>query len=202
MTTATDTQTLHQDKYNDPRARITRRGVLIGVSVFLFGILGAAASIVGRRTRIEKTTAFWGSEAITALQLAEHVHLLPLKHSPNGTRDESDSPIVLTAMPGLGHLRRALLDQRNYEWSTAGKNPPEPSEHAKWVRLRLTDPTARRIDNVQFDIELESGFVTFPDADTSDGLKQVYVNDRTRPALRHFLDTIMTVEEKRYDYRN
>ncbi|MGC6551623.1 MAG: hypothetical protein ACON5D_19910, partial [Rubripirellula sp.] len=57
----------HADKYNDPRVQITRRGIAIAIGVGLFGIAGAAVSIVGRSTQLEKTSQFWGEKTILAL---------------------------------------------------------------------------------------------------------------------------------------
>ncbi|MCG8650761.1 MAG: hypothetical protein MI861_13065, partial [Pirellulales bacterium] len=67
----------HADKYNDPRVRVTRRGILVGLGVVVFAVVGAVASVNGRRTHLEKTTKFWGEETITALQLGERVRLMP-----------------------------------------------------------------------------------------------------------------------------
>lgn len=186
----------HADKYNDPRARITRRGILMGFAVILLGIIGAAASIYLRRTRLEETTRFWGQETITALQLAERMQLLP--------RGGSDfEPVELTATPGLGHLRRALLDERHFDWQTeqaasvaescAMKDPTDPP----CVQIRLTDPTAHRVGTIEIDIDLAEGWVG-----PSDGSRRVQATTWVRPKLRNYLSTIMTVQQQRYDMRD
>ena len=102
----------HLDKYNDPRVRITKRGIAIGIIIVLLGIVGAAASIYQRKTKLEKTTEFWGKDVITALQLGERVQL----SSVSGKEFET---VELARMPGLGHLRRLLLDERNYDGQPA-----------------------------------------------------------------------------------
>jgi hypothetical protein len=185
----------HADKYNDPRVSITRRGILLGVGVACLGVIGAATSIYMRRTQLEQTTRFWGEETITALQLAERIQLLP--------RGENDfEPVELTATPGLGHLRRALLDERNFNWETESpgsvleKCEKRVLESSKCVQLRLTDPTAHRFSTVEIDLELSGGWVG-----PSDGSRRVRAIEWVQPKLRNFLTTIMDVEQKRYDFR-
>ncbi len=185
----------HDDKYNDPRARITRRGVLLGVAVIVLAIIGAYVSIVGRRTKIEKSTEFWGQDTITALQIGERFELVPLDA-------ERNEPINLTAMPGLGLLRQALLDDRNYDWSTKATGPigerlgADEQDDANRIRFRLTDPTAKRVGTVELDFDLNSGWIG-----TADGAKSVRMNEHTRPKLKNFLTTVMHAEQKRYDFR-
>ncbi len=189
----TGAQEPHPDKYNDPRAKITRRGTLIGMGVVLFGVVGAAASIYGRRTRLGETTRFWGPETILALQLAERIEMLPRR----GSEFEA---VELSRMPGLGHLRRMLLDERSFDWQTeteksvlsqSSENQPEFC-----LMLRLTDPTAHRFETVEIDIDLASGWVGPSDAE-----KCIQVVARKRTGLQHFLKTIMDKEQNRYDMR-
>ena len=89
----------HADKYNDPRVRITRRGILIAIAVGIFAVAGAAMSIIGRRTLKVKTTEFWGEKSIVAFQLGERLYL-----KPRG--NEIFDQVELSGTPGLGHLRR------------------------------------------------------------------------------------------------
>ncbi|KAA5546912.1 hypothetical protein FYK55_00340 [Roseiconus nitratireducens] len=182
----------HPDKYNDPRVQITRRGLLLAAFVVLFGICGAAFSIWARRTHLDRTRAFWGDEVIEALQLAEEIHLQP---SP-----ESAGPsdlIRLTGMPGLGHLRHVLLDERSYDWDTAredsidGRIGQEPA-----MELQLTDPTARRFPDTQIVIALDSGWVGL-----RGGNRQVCLNDRFRTAMPNFLRRIANYEPIRAENR-
>lgn len=186
---------LHADKYNDPRARITTRGMLLAVAVLLLGIIGAAASIYGRRTRLEQSTRFWGQETITALQLAERMELLPR----GATQFE---PVELTATPGLGHLRRTLLDERSFDWqsqSTGGvseKCEKQSGDALECVQLRLTDPTAHRVGVIEIDLDLAGGWVG-----PSDGSRRVQTTQWVRPKLRNFLTTIVNVEQMRSDLR-
>ncbi len=188
----------HADKYNDPRAKITRRGIWMGIGVAVFGVVGAAASVYGRRTHLTETTRFWGQETITALQLAERMEMLP-------RRGKDFRPVLLTATPGLGHLRRAILDDRNYDWKTVGSEavlanstgavvPPVEPEGGLCVMLRLTDPSAHRVGTIEIDIDLEEGWIG-PRGEK----RRVHVTNRK--ALRNFLETIMNRQIKRYDQR-
>ncbi|MDG2220169.1 MAG: hypothetical protein P8L85_02250 [Rubripirellula sp.] len=192
---------IHADKFNDPRAKITTRGIAIGVVIFLLGIAGAFGSIYARRTQLVESTRFWGEETITALQLAERVELLPAGNS-------QFEPVELTTTPGLGHLRRALLDERNYQWDTETSRPAlencpaaEPTKTSdrklkKCIRLRLTDPTAQRFDTVQIDINLGAGWIG-----PSDGSRRVQATPYVQPKLQSYFATIVNVEQLRYDLR-
>jgi hypothetical protein len=185
----------HADKYNDPRVKITTRGILLGVFVGVFGIIGAAASIYLRRTQLEQTTRFWGPETITALQLGERMELL--------ARGSSDfEPVELTATPGLGHLRRLLLDERNFDWPTESggsvseKCQKSDSDSPQCIQLRLTDPTAHRVGTIEIDIDLAGGWVG-----PSDGTRRVRATERVQPKLRSYFSVIINVRQKRYDLR-
>ncbi len=193
---ATSGEAAHADKYNDPRAKITNRGIGIGIGVLILAIIGAGVSIYARKTRLTETTRFWGQETITGLQLAERIELVP--------RDSSDFPTVdLSGTPGLGLLRRLLLDERNYDWTTESderalvdcevETPGKPS----CVQLRLTDPTANRIGTIEIDIDLKDGWIG-----PSDGSRRVQASERVRPKFGNYFSTIINVEQKRYDHRD
>ncbi|MEM8672161.1 MAG: hypothetical protein AAGG48_31895 [Planctomycetota bacterium] len=190
----------HADKYNDPRAQITRRGILIGVIVVLIGIAGSLGSIYARKTQLEESTRFWGEETITALQLGERIELLPVGGS-------DFRPVELTATPGLGHLRRALLDERHYEWDSETDRPAleycgnakvgeDEDEFTECVRLRLTDPTGGRFETIEIDIDLGEGWIG-----PSDGSRRVKATSYVQPKLRNYFKTIVNVEQLRYDMR-
>lgn len=191
----------HADKYNDPRVKITGRGIAIGVAIAVIAAVAAWGSIQARRTRLGETTKFWGAEVITALQLGERIELV--------SRDASELPPVdLTSTPGLGHLRRALLDERNFDWATESTDSvaslcstsptptAKPTDMPVCIQLRLTDPTGKRFELVEIDIDLAGGWVG-----PSDGSKRVQATEWVQPKLRNWFKTIMTVSQKRYDVR-
>lgn len=186
----------HGDKYNDPRAEITTRGIAIAIAVLVLGIAGAALSIYARKTKLEQTTRFWGQETITALQLAERIELR--------SRDASSfAPVDLSGTPGLGHLRRLLLDERNYDWATEGEGSAladcgkPKADRPRCVQLRLTDPTANRVEPVEIDVDLDTGWIG-----PSDGSRRVRATERVQPKLSNYVATIVTVEQKRLDFRD
>jgi hypothetical protein len=185
----------HADKYNDPRAKITPRGIGIGIAIVLLGIVGAAASIYFRRTRLEQTTRFWGTETIMALQLAERIELLP-------RGQETFEAVDLAGTPGLGHLRHRLLDDRNFEWETETATSVADccgeiqEDRPGCIQLRFTDPTAKRMQTVEIDLDLEGGWVG-----PSDGSRRVRTTDWVQPKLQNYFKTIRSVEQKRYDLR-
>ncbi len=187
----------HADKYSDPRARITRRGVWLLVGVGLFALIATPLSVYLRRTRLERTTEFFGDQVILALQIGERIEMLPL--AAKGADGKTVEQVELTRTPGLGHLRRALLDERHYDWATAINEDAADlcgGEQAYCVQLRITDPTEHRFPETVIDLELAGGWVGISGAG-----RRVRVTDRVRPALRHFLQTMINVKQQRYDLR-
>lgn len=182
----------HADKYNDPRAKITPLGILLACIVIVLGILGAAGSIYARRTRLEKTTDFWGQETITALQLGERIQMLSIS-------GREFVEVELTRTPGLGHMRRLLLDERNYDWSTVSDQPMKDrcdQKESQCVQLLFTDPTAKRFQPVALNVDLQSGWLGY-----AEGSDSIRIAERKRNALRKFLQQLITVQQQRYDER-
>lgn len=184
----------HADKYNDPRAKFGAKGWLAVGGIAVFASVFTFFSVGARRTRLGETTRFWGEETITAIQLGDHVMLLP--------RAGSDfEPVELTAFPGLGHLRKALLHEDHYEWATEQSASVEDlcaaEEETQCVRLEFSDPSLHRFEPARIDIELKRGIIGPVDEPT-----RVAVNDRVRPALQHQIGLLMRVKQKRYDQRD
>ncbi len=182
----------HADKYNDPRVKVTRRGVWMGVGVLVFAVVATAISVTARRTQLQQTTDYFGPQTILALQLGERIQLVPKGQSKFET-------VELTGTPGLGHLRRALLDDRHYDWATSVNEPVSElcqTPQADCVQLLITDPTAHRFDEVLIDLELSGGWVGLAGESN-----RVRVTERVQPALKHFLNTLLNVKQKSYDDR-
>lgn len=179
------------DETTSPPPAITRRGILIGMGVFLFASIFAGASIYARRTRLEKTRDFFGDDYITALQLADQMMLLP-------GDGQSFDPVKLTGTPGLGHLRRALLDERHYQWDTTTDGTVEEVGGGDAVRftIKLADPTGQRVPSIVIPLELTEGWVATPDES-----RRVQVTDRVQKALKHQLEMLQGVSQKSYDER-
>lgn len=200
---STDPAVLHADKYNDPRVRITRRGILTGVVITLVASLAAIGSILARRTRLDRTTEFFGPVVIEALQLAERIDLIPRVDDPASSGFPAE--ISLTATPGLGHLRRALLDDRHYDWDrtedTAAVAGCDNSTYGEknipgCLSLRLSDPTLNRFQPVQMDLNLIDGVVGLAESG-----RRVHVTDYVRPKLQNYFATIINVSRLTYDDR-
>ncbi len=208
------------DWVDHPKTPITRRAILAGVAVLLLGIVGAVASIYARRTRLELTTEFWGSDAILAMQVSPRV-ILRLEEvglqageaadqaaitaaieadnasEIDAASDDGVKTIELTGTPGLGHLRHALLDQRHYDWETRGDDSLESlrGDDSRFATLTFADPLAKfPTTTVRF--ELTGGWVG-----RHDESGRVRLNARSRPAVRHFLVVISNAQQQHYDRR-
>ncbi|TWT97344.1 hypothetical protein Pla100_24960 [Neorhodopirellula pilleata] len=185
---------LQAEKYNDPRAKFGAKGWMALLAIAIGASLFTYFSVAARRTRLVETTRFWGPETITAIQLGDHVMLLP--------KEGSDfEPVELTAFPGLGHLRKALLHEDHYEWSTEQASSVAElcanEDDTQCVRLEFSDPSLKRFETARIDIELKRGIVG-----PADQPHRVAVNDRVRPALQHQIGLLMRVKQKRYDRRD
>lgn len=184
----------HSDKFNDPRAKFGAKGWMVVAGIAVFASVFTYFSVNARRTRLGETTRFWGQETITAIQLGDHVMLI--------AREGSDfEPVELTAFPGLGHLRKALLHEDHYEWTTEQSGSVQDlcsvEDDTQCVRLEFSDPSLNRFETARIDIELKRGIVGPVDKPT-----RVAVNDRVRPALQHQIGLLMRVKQKRYDRRD
>lgn len=189
----------HADKYNDPRARVTGRGIACGVGVVVLSALAAAGSIYARRTRLEQTTRFYGPAGIAALQLAPTLTLASIADG---------EPIDLQGTPSLGHLRRALLDERHFDWTTLrnesahqecdGRTVGDRTPIPACVTLSLSDiADPPRFADQTLAIDLETGWVG-----PADGSRSVRLTPHVRPKLRNYFETIYTVEQLTYDERD
>lgn len=176
-----------------PRA-LTPRGVAIVIALLIFAVAMAAASVYLRRTRLEKTRAFWGPETIRALQSGETLRLIIPPGSPlleESPRDEGASAAGgvtadLSGSPGLGHFRHALLDERHYDWSTEQAVAIDEVDVAnpEFVTVELTGPPADIVPS-RLQLELSQGWVG-----PADGESSVRLTRRVRPAIRNFVVTL------------
>lgn len=200
-----------------PRIPITRRAVLVGVAITVLAVVAAVASVYARRTRLEKTTEFWGAETILALQMSPQV-ILHLDPPPPAASDGSQPPVLpydegttsvagtaksdvrivdLTGTPGLGHLRHALLDERHYDWPsrTESSVASSRSPQTRFAKLTFADPRDR-FPTATIHLELIQGWVGAPDA-----ADRVRLLPRVTPAVRHFLTLVSNAQQAHYDNR-
>ncbi len=184
------------------------------IAVICLGMVGAVASVYFRRTQLEKTREFWGEPGVLAFQLAPIVKL-------EFNDGKEPASVDLTGTPGLGHLRHALLEQRHYEWDTqqavavqahTGSDSSAQTEDAanpsaeppKLARLTFSDPRLPAelppempvLQPTTVVLELNSGWVG-----PAEDAKSVRLNERARPAVKHFLTTMRNVKQARYDDR-
>lgn len=179
-----------------PRA-LTPRGVAIVIALLVFAVAMAAASVYLRRTRLEKTTAFWGPDTIRALQSGETMRLIIppgsplLEDAPTGEPDTAERGAVadLSGTPGLGHFRHALLDERHYEWSTEQAVAIDELDVAdpEVVTIELSGPPSD-IAPTRLQLELSEGWVGPADRESS-----VRLTRRVRPAIRNFIITLQDI---------
>ncbi|MEM9368662.1 MAG: hypothetical protein AAGD07_21940 [Planctomycetota bacterium] len=183
----------HADKYNDPRAQVVGPVVIIMLLVMGLGVMGSLGSIWMRRTQLEQSSVFWGSDTITAFQLADRVTLRRLN-------DSMDDRIDLSGMPGLGHLRKALLDERHYDWESESKASVKSACRADagspCVELQFADPTFGRVSVTTIHMDLDRGVVG-----PSTGEKSVHVTPRVQTALAHQVTLLLNYSGKTYDDR-
>ncbi len=179
----------------------------------------AWASVVLRRTQLEKTREFLGSDAIHAIQSGPIVFMefrdskKQEKATQRGASRETApsetsigpelaklppnvplDAIELSGTPGLGMLRRGLLDERHYLWETLREGSIEDitDENREFVVLYFSDdPQFRPPENARAEVvptrvmlELSQGWVEIPGQRT-----MVRLTDRARPAIRNFIVT-------------
>ncbi len=164
----------------------------------LLGVVVAFASIYARRTRLGKTTEFWGSDTIRALQYSPRVLLKPELRKERPEDLSALEVVDLTGTPGLGHLRRALLDERHYDWNTRTSQSVASlaGDDAKLAELEFSDPRGF-FPTATIQLELNAGW-----AGLADHADRVKFTDRVRPAVRHFLQTVSNAQQAHYDQRH
>jgi hypothetical protein len=101
-------------------------------------------------------------------------------------------------MPGLGHLRHLLLDDRSYDWQTAADRPVRGvgEADAEIMVLRFSDPEAQRFPPSSVAVDLREGRVG-----PSEGERSVVLNERFRNALPNFLRRVANYEPLRAEMR-
>ncbi|OYP37500.1 hypothetical protein [Rhodopirellula sp. MGV] len=182
----------HSDKYNDPRVKITKRGILLGLFVIAFGIVGGGLSIWARRTKSEQTTKFWGEQVVTAFQLAEEIELFP----PPNDDGEPVASVRLSGMPGLGHLRHMFLDDRSYDWDSVVDEGFNHEPQSELIVLKWSDPTGNRFPEFKVAVDPLDGWVgVLP------GKAKVRLNERFREAVPSYLKQIADFEPQRVENR-
>lgn len=125
-------------------------GKLVIVGIVVVALCAAAISWWFRYNATHRAGKFWGPEAATIIRDAPSVNIY---HAGNfGAPDEAAIKKKVTATEldisnahGLTHLRNALLEDHNFDWTSAEKDPFQASEH--WG-LMFADPEAGKATTV------------------------------------------------------
>ena len=186
--------------------------VLFALGLLAIGVIGAVLSVKLRRTQTAQTSVLFGPQAIAALESSTAVRLhldaasgLELSSGFDTTQPGAEKTVDLTDIPGVGHLRHALLDQRHYDWTTqqaeeidafAAAPQTKGSQAAEWVTLELdgTPPRHAPIEPTRFKLELTEGWVGIPG-----GNGRVRLRPRVARALRNQVLMMSNVRATRAD---
>jgi hypothetical protein len=164
-----------------PRA-VSLRGVLIAVAVLGFALAMALASISMRRTQLEKTTDLYGAPTIHALQWGRTMRVV---------QGEAEA-VDLSGVPGLGHFRHALLDDRHYDWPSLRDRPvSEVAANAEALVVLELDGPPESVEPVAIWVDMETGWVG-----PVEGARAVRLTPRVAGAVTNFLRTTATVRDR------
>lgn len=186
--------------------------VLFALGLLAIGVIGAVLSVKLRRTQTAQTSVLFGAPAVAALESSTAVRLhldaasgLELSSGLEPAPPSGEKTVDLTDIPGVGHLRHALLDQRHYDWTSqqaedidafAAAPRNEGSPPAEWVTLELdgTPPRHAPIEPTRFKLELTEGWVGIPG-----GNARVQLRPRVARALRSQVIMMSNVRATRAD---
>lgn len=181
---------------------LTVRGFAIAFAIGIFAVAMAVGSIWVRRTPMEKTTQFFGSEIIKAIQSGENLIIVLPAGSP--LIDEQFAEMIaepdgsqeanLSGSPGLGHFRHALLNQKHYDWTSQVEENVESLAISDpeyiYVRIEGRDANAKpvpmpiEIAPTKLVLELTEGWVGIAGQSGA-----VRLTERVRTAMRNFIET-------------
>lgn len=160
---------------NPPRMGSARKiafWLTVATGLLLIGVGGALLSVKLRRTQIQQTENFFGADAVLALQRSGSFLLRvdpPQASDQPMAEDSAERPprsafVELADIPGVGHVRHALLDQRHYDWTEIREQSIEPSlrsEQSQAATIVLSDFGKQDEDSsITFHLELETGWVS------------------------------------------
>ncbi|QEG42427.1 hypothetical protein [Roseimaritima ulvae] len=177
--------------------------VLFALGLLAIGVIGAVLGVKMRRTQTAQTSLFFGPQTISALQSSTSLRL----HLDDGESSASaaSQPVDLSDIPGVGHLRHALLDERHYDWTTqqgedidslviAASQPDGSAGEWCTIELEGTPPGHAPIEPTQIRVELTEGWVGIPG-----GNGRVRLRERVAKALRSQVKMISNVDTARAD---
>jgi hypothetical protein len=125
-------------------------GNLVIVGIVVVAVCAAAISWWFRYNATHRAAKFWGPEAATIIRDAPLVTI----YHPGNFNDPNEAAIKkkiaateldISNAHGLTHLRNALLEDHNFDWTTVEKDPFQASE--RWG-LMFADPKAGKATTV------------------------------------------------------
>jgi hypothetical protein len=128
--------------------------VVLAMFVIAMGLACFAVWFQWRQTR--RCLAFYGPAAARAIQASDRVELWPLVSDVGPPRH--GAPRDISRAPGLVHLRRGLVEDANFSWTTppAGRLPENAWD---WAIAFFKGPSPEPVAVLAFDLDGE-GWVT------------------------------------------
>lgn len=179
-----------EDRWPEPPKTFSMRGALLVAAVLVVSTSLAFLAIYLRRGRTLRTLDFWGMENVYLIQNSDRLFVFRAAErggKPTEVPDRSELQNV-TDIPGISHLREALLADAHYRWEAAAASAPM----GQWVVLVFQDGVPER--ELVVAIELESGWVGPIEA-----TQHSYLTERVREALKRYLAEIENASDRRAD---
>jgi hypothetical protein len=123
----------------------------------IIGILGIALAAAGaswwfRYTSTHRAAQFWGREVAQLIRDASGIELCrlqivePVQPQYSALQSQLIDCHDISKLPGITHLRNALLEDRSFRWPTSSVKPDAPW---KWV-LRFQDESTKDEARIYF----------------------------------------------------
>lgn len=129
-----------QERDPYPGSRDDRGGGAGKLAVALMvglGVVLAAYGVFHQREQTRRCLVLFGVDAARRIATADQVQLLRVRAADDGGRLEAVSQLDISSAAGLVHLRRGLVEDANYAWSSDGTGPiPRDALHSEPGRSR------------------------------------------------------------------
>ena len=117
-------------------------GKLVIIGIVMVAVCAAAISWYFRYQATHRAAKFWGAAAATIIRDAPIVIInrVGTKNGATAVAKNETMSIDVSRAHGLTHLRNALLEDHNFDWTTVDK-PPDQAGLDYWL-LSFADPKA------------------------------------------------------------